>query len=281
MGIVYRRNVILVDPARFVPGRPGAPADDLQAMAKAYIAKFGAPPPPPKPDAEPVAELLVSAAPVRAEQMARFKRMPPPTLILATHTHTDHLDPRAIASLRTPDSARHRPASSTAMLLDVQGAEPMVNGDRKVVGEVTIDAVPMYNPKPDRKFGFVFHPKGRGNGYVLTLGGFRVYVAGDTACTPEMMALPNITVAFVPMNLPYTMTPAEAAECVRAMRPRIVYPYHYFESDPKVFETALQGSGIDVRVRVSDRSAPCFFREVNPEGGQRSAAAQSRGSPPC
>jgi L-ascorbate metabolism protein UlaG (beta-lactamase superfamily) len=87
------------------------------------------------------------------------------------------------------------------------------------------------------------------SGYVVTVGGRRLYVAGDTDCTPEMMELKNIDVAFVPMNLPYTMSPAQAAECVRAMKPKIVYPYHYFESDPKVFESALKGTGIAVRIR--------------------------------
>ena len=91
--------------------------------------------------------------------------------------------------------------------------------------------------------------KGRGNGYVLTVGGKRLYVAGDTSCTPEMLALKNIDVAFLPMNVPYTMSPSEAAECARAFKPRIVYPYHYFESDPKVFESAVKDIGIEVRLR--------------------------------
>ena len=125
----------------------------------------------------------------------------------------------------------------------------MANGETRLVGGAKVEAVPMYNPRPDAKFGLVFHTKGRGNGYVVTIGGKRIYIAGDTGCTPEMKTLESIDVAFLPMNLPYTMAPSEAAECARAFRPKIVYPYHYFESDPKVFEAALQGTGIEVRLR--------------------------------
>jgi L-ascorbate metabolism protein UlaG (beta-lactamase superfamily) len=139
--------------------------------------------------------------------------------------------------------------AARSRLLDVQGAEPMANGEKKVIGDVTIEAVRMYNLQPDRESGTIFHPKGRGNGYILTLGGKRLYVAGDTACTPEMIALKNIDVAFLPMNLPYTQSPSEAAECAKGFRPRVVYPYHYFESDPRVFESALKDTGIEVRLR--------------------------------
>src|ERR1700733_7293766 len=104
----------------------------------------------------------------------------------------------------------------------------------------------MYNlPKPS---GQVPHEKGRGNGYIVTLGGKRIYIAGDTEGTPEMKALKNIDVAFVCMNLPYTMTPEEAADAVRAFHPAIVYPYHYQGSDTAAFKKALDGSGIDVRL---------------------------------
>lgn len=125
----------------------------------------------------------------------------------------------------------------------------MGNGDKKNVGDVVIEAVPMYNLRPDPDSGAVWHAKGRGNGYVISIGGKRIYVSGDTACTPEMKSLKNIDVAFLPMNTPFTMPPAEAAECAKAFRPRIAYPYHYFESDPTLFESVLQGTGIEVRLR--------------------------------
>jgi L-ascorbate metabolism protein UlaG (beta-lactamase superfamily) len=107
----------------------------------------------------------------------------------------------------------------------------------------------MYNLAPDRESGMTYHTPGRGNGYILALGGKRLYVAGDAGCTPEMKELKAIDVAFLPMNLPYTMSPTEAAECARAFRPAIVYPYHYFESDLGAFAQALEGIAIEVRIR--------------------------------
>ena len=92
-------------------------------------------------------------------------------------------------------------------------------------------------------------PQGSRNGYVVSLGGTRVYIGGDTGCTAEMQALTDVEVAFVPMNLPYTMSPDEAAACVKAMKPRVVYPYHFVGSDPKAFGAALAGTGIEVRLR--------------------------------
>jgi L-ascorbate metabolism protein UlaG (beta-lactamase superfamily) len=249
LALVLGKHVVLIDPARFVPGQPEPPREDLEAMATAYMARFGAPPKPPaSPDEEPNPELLVSALPVRPEQMARFRGISP-TVILVTHTHTDHLDPRVIAALRTPQTRIIVPPAAKAMLLDVQGAETIANGGRITIDDLTIDAVPMYNTRSESQQGPVFHPRGRGNGYVVSFRGTRVYVAGDTACTPEMQALSSVDIAFVPMNLPYTMSPDDAATCVKAMKPRIVYPYHYFGSHPTIFADALKGTGIEVRLR--------------------------------
>jgi L-ascorbate metabolism protein UlaG (beta-lactamase superfamily) len=243
------QHVVLIDPARFVPSQPEPPRQDLQDMAKAYIARFGAPPKPPaSSDEEPNPDLLVSALPIRTEQMSRFRYISP-TVILVTHTHTDHLDPRVIAAVRTRQTRIIVPVVAKGMLLDVQGAETMANGDRIRIDELTIEAVPMYNPTLDPQQRVIFHPKGRGNGYIVSLSGARVYIAGDTGCTPEMQALAAVDVAFVPMNVPYTMSAEDAAVCVKAMKPRIVYPYHYFGSDPKVFAAALEGTGIEVRLR--------------------------------
>ena len=94
-----------------------------------------------------------------------------------------------------------------------------------------------------------FHSKGRGNGYVVTLGGKRLYVAGDTACTAEMRALQTIDVAFLPMNLPYTMTPSDAAICALAFKPSIAYAYHYRGQDVNRFAATLARTGIEVRLR--------------------------------
>jgi L-ascorbate metabolism protein UlaG (beta-lactamase superfamily) len=106
----------------------------------------------------------------------------------------------------------------------------------------------MYNLTRGPSAGQLFHTKGRGNGYIVTLGGKRLYFAGDTECTAEMKALKNIDAAFIPMNLPYTMTPAEAADCVKAFKPKIAYPYHFQGQKPEEFLEALRGSGVDVRI---------------------------------
>jgi L-ascorbate metabolism protein UlaG (beta-lactamase superfamily) len=121
----------------------------------------------------------------------------------------------------------------------------MKNGEKQTYSGVPLEAVPEYNITQDR---LMFHPKGRDNGYVLTLGGKRVYIAGDTEETPELKNLANIDVAFIPMNLPYTQTVEAAAQWVKDFKPKIVYPYHYGESDTAKFRT-LVGSASEVRLR--------------------------------
>jgi L-ascorbate metabolism protein UlaG (beta-lactamase superfamily) len=177
---------------------------------------------------------------------ANFGSLPAPTIILVTDIHPDHLDPGTVAKLKSSSTTVIAPTAAAAKL---PGATVIANGETKTVDGVKIEAVPMYNLKRGPQAGQVFHDKGRGNGYVVTLGGKRIYIAGDTECTPEMKALSNIDVAFLPMNLPYTMTPAEAAECAKAFKPKIVYPYHYRGQKTEEFAEALKGSGIDVRLR--------------------------------
>ena len=244
VSIRHGSDVILIDPARFVPGQPPAPKPTDEEVAQFKRALPVVPS-----DGEPAPATLVSAFFVRSGQLDRFSALPAPTLILVTDIHTDHLDPRAIAALKSQSTRLVVPVAARSRMLDVQEAEPMANGETKVIGDLTIEAIAMYNLQPDRTSGTTLHVKGRGNGYILTVGGKRLYVAGDTSCTPEMLALKNIDVAFLPMNVPYTMSPSEAAECARAFKPRIVYPYHYFESDPKVFESAVKDIGIEVRLR--------------------------------
>lgn len=175
-----------------------------------------------------------------------YEGLPKADLILITDIHGDHLDPKAIATVRKEGTQIIAPAAVKKTVAD---AKEMSNGETEKWDQFTIDAVPMYNLKRGPSEGKLFHDKGRGNGYVLTYGGMRFYIAGDTEGTPEMRALRNIDVAFVPMNLPYTMTPEEAAEAVKAFHPKVVYPYHYRESDTKIFAEALKGTGIDVRLR--------------------------------
>jgi len=175
-----------------------------------------------------------------------YASAPAADLILITHDHGDHLDPEAIARIRKPSTIIAGPAAVQAKL---PGTVLLSNGGRKTFGKWTVAAIPAYNLKRIRPDGEPFHPRGQGNGYVLTFSGARFYISGDTEGIPEMRALRNIDVAFVCMTLPYTMTPEEAADAVRAFRPKIVYPYHSRNTDLRAFEKALAGSGIEVRIR--------------------------------
>jgi L-ascorbate metabolism protein UlaG (beta-lactamase superfamily) len=126
----------------------------------------------------------------------------------------------------------------------------MANGETRTVLGLSIEAVPAYNIVNKRPDGAAFHPKGSGNGYIVTFGDKRVYIAGDTENAPEMKALKNVDVAFLPMNLPYTMTPEMVADAARAFRPKILYPYHFGETDTSKLVKLLQGEKeIEVRIR--------------------------------
>jgi L-ascorbate metabolism protein UlaG (beta-lactamase superfamily) len=174
-----------------------------------------------------------------------YEGLPPADIILITDIHGDHLDPKALAKFQKPGTVIYAPE---AVAKTTPTATIIRNGETKSSGQWTIEAVPMYNLKRGPSEGKLFHDKGRGDGFVLTYGGKRFYISGDTEGTPEMKALKNIDVAFVCMNLPYTMPPDEAAEAVKAFKPKVVYPYHYRGSDLKVFESALAGSGVQVKL---------------------------------
>jgi len=172
--------------------------------------------------------------------------IPQADLILITDIHGDHMNPSMIEKIKKAGGVVIAPA---AVAKTVTEAQVLGNGQTKTIGAWKIEAIPMYNLKRGPSEGKLFHDKGRGNGYIVTYGGLRIYIAGDTEGIPEMRALKNSDVAFVPMNLPYTMTPEEAADAVKAFHPKVVYPYHYMGSDTKAFEAALAGTGIDVRLR--------------------------------
>ena len=126
----------------------------------------------------------------------------------------------------------------------------MQNGDVKTVGGLQIEAVPAYNLVHMRSEGVPFHPKGVGNGYVITFGDKRVYIAGDTENIPEMKVLQSIDCAFLPMNLPYTMTPEMVADAAKAFKPVILYPYHYGSTDTSRLVDLMQNSKeVEVRIR--------------------------------
>jgi L-ascorbate metabolism protein UlaG (beta-lactamase superfamily) len=168
-------------------------------------------------------------------------------LVLVTDIHGDHFDKAAIEHVSGPNTAVVGPKVVTD---ELKGAVTLANGETKEIAGLSIEAVPMYNLKRGPSEGKLFHDPGRGNGYLIGFGGKRIYLSGDTECTAEMKALENIDLAFVCMNLPYTMPPDEAAECVKAFRPKVVYPYHYSGSDLGVFQRALAGeAGIEVRLR--------------------------------
>jgi L-ascorbate metabolism protein UlaG (beta-lactamase superfamily) len=161
----------------------------------------------------------------------------PGDLVLITDVHFDHLDPAALAKVRGPQTQLVAPKAVADQLPGVQHV--LANGQTATVGPFTITAVPMYNLVRGPETGGKFHDPGRGNGYLVTVGGKTIYVAGDTECTPEMKALKRVDHAFVPMNLPYTMPPEEAAACVKAFAPAHVTPIHYAGSDLAVFAAGL------------------------------------------
>ncbi len=177
-----------------------------------------------------------------------YSGLPKADLVLITDIHGDHLDPAQVQRLKKSGTRIVAPQSVARTVTE---ALVLRNGQKKEVAGLEIEAVPMYNHKRGPSPGKLYHDKGRGNGYVLTLGDKRVYISGDTACIPEMKALTGIDIAFVTMNLPYTMPPEEAAECVAAFKPKIVYPYHYRGSDLSVFTRALEAHP-DIEVRIRD-----------------------------
>ena len=174
-----------------------------------------------------------------------FSKAPKADLILITDIHGDHMDPESVAAL---SKAGTEIISSAAVAKTVTAANPLNNGESKTWQDWKIEAIPAYNLVRGPEAGKFYHDKGRGNGYVLTYGGKRFYFSGDTEGIPEMRALKNIDVAFVCMNLPYTMTPEEAASAVKAFHPKIAIPYHYRGSDLSVFQKRLEGTGIEVRL---------------------------------
>ena len=168
---------------------------------------------------------------------ADYTKLPKADLILVTHEHGDHLDRKAIEQIQT-DKTKLVYTKTCASKLG--GGIVMKNGDVKTVEGFIIEAVPAYNIVHKRDSGEPFHPKGIGNGYIITFGDKRVYVAADTENIPEMKKLEGIDVAFLPMNLPYTMTPEMVADAVIAFKPKILYPYHYGDTDTSILINILK-----------------------------------------
>jgi L-ascorbate metabolism protein UlaG (beta-lactamase superfamily) len=180
-------------------------------------------------------------------RVADYAKLPKADVILVTHEHGDHLDPGALNSVRVEDTAVVLTETCAGQ---VKGGIVMRNGDTRTVKGIAIEAVPAYNIIHKRDNGQPFHPEGVGNGYILTCGDKRVYVAGDTENTPEMKALRDIDCAFLPMNLPYTMTPEMVADAAKTIKPTILYPYHYGETDTsRLVELLKDQPETEVRIR--------------------------------
>lgn len=182
---------------------------------------------------------------------ADYAGAPGADVILVTHQHDDHLDSDLVGRL---SKSTTEIISTFDVVAALGRGKAMKNGDRIMLGDwLVIDAVAAYNTTHGRD---VFHPEGAYNGYVLTLGGTRIYVAGDTEPTPEMLALKDIDIAFLPVNQPYTMTEEQAVEAVKKIHPSIFYPYHYGQTDHKTdlrkVAAGLAGTGIEVRIRAME-----------------------------
>lgn len=175
-----------------------------------------------------------------------YSVLPKADVILITHEHPDHLDAKAIEQLMKEGTVIVvNPRSSE--LLGLSEAVVLKNGDtRELVEGLTIEAVPAYNSSADKQ---QFHPKGRDNGYILNLDGLRFYIAGDTEDIPELADVKNIDVAYLPCNLPFTMTPEQLVGAARMVQPKVLFPYHYGQTSVEAMLHALEGAGIDVRIR--------------------------------
>ena len=180
-------------------------------------------------------------------QVADFSSLPKADAILVTHEHGDHLDPAALDKLSKPETE----IFLTQICYDkVKRGKVVGDLDFCVAAGVPVDVTEAYNIINLRGNGRPFHPKGEGNGYVFTFGLSKVYVAGDTELTPEMMNLKDIEVAFLPIGLPYTMSPVMAIQAAKRMKPKVLYPYHFNNSNPEEIVRAFVGSTTEVRVRL-------------------------------
>lgn len=181
-------------------------------------------------------------------KLAAYNGLPKADIVLVTHEHRDHLDVEAINAIRAATTAIF--VSAGCMDNAIEGAAVMKNGESKTIHGITVEAMPAYNVRHKRDDGQPFHPKERGNGYVITWGDKKIYIAGDTEDIPEMKNLKNIDIAFLPVNLPYTMTPEMVANSAQMFNPKILYPYHLGNTNTAQLEQLLKKKKeIDVRMR--------------------------------
>lgn len=189
-------------------------------------------------------EIQVDPVSDAVKPVTNYYDFPKANIILITHQHQDHFDREAIAALRTPATVIYEPLSVFNMWFN---GLPINNGDSiQIADDILLKAVPAYNTTAGRE---QFHPKGRDNGYILTLDGMRIYIAGDTEDIPEMANIKDISIAFLPCNQPYTMTIEQAANAAKIIKPKILFPYHYNDTPVNKLTPQLSKEGIRVLVR--------------------------------
>ena len=173
-----------------------------------------------------------------------YSQFPKADIILVTHEHHDHFDSDAIAQLTKASTKIYLNPAVHKMF---GSGKALKNGDKvKIANDITIEAVPAYNTTPGRE---KFHPKGRDNGYILTLDGMRIYIAGDTEDISEMANINDISIAFLPCNQPYTMTIDQAANAAKIIKPKVLFPYHYNDTPVNKLIPLLSREGIKVLIR--------------------------------
>ena len=173
-----------------------------------------------------------------------YTAMPKADYILVTHEHGDHYD---AATLKLLSAEKTQLVMNQRCIEKYGSGKAMKNGDKmKISNDITIEAVPAYNTTEGH---LQFHPKGRDNGYILTIDGLRIYIAGDTEDIEELKKIKNIDIAFLPCNQPYTMTPEQLARATKTIKPKVLFPYHYGQTDVSVIPSLLKGEKIDVRIR--------------------------------
>lgn len=188
-------------------------------------------------------EIVIDPVTKLGNKTIDYTTMPKADYLFVTHEHFDHFDKEAIKQL----TGEKTQLITNKRCADMLGyGQIMVNGQRSTLNDITVEAVPAYNTTEGH---LQFHPKGRDNGYILTIDGLRVYIAGDTEDIPEMAEIKDIDIAFLPCNQPYTMTPEQLIKAARMIKPKVLFPYHYGQTDVTGIPSQLQGDGIDVRIR--------------------------------
>ena len=189
-------------------------------------------------------EIQIDPVGAGVKPITDYAQFPKANIILITHEHKDHFDREAITCIRTKATSVY---SNTAVYNMYRNSIPLKNGEIiQYAKDIKIEAVPAYNYTEGHE---MFHPKGRDNGYILTLDGLRIYIAGDTEDIPEIADIKDIDIAFLPCNQPYTMTVDQLVKVARTISPKVLFPYHYSETPISQAVMKLGGSGIDVRIR--------------------------------